>query len=218
LRSLARQLAEVQEAERKELARELHDQVGQNLAALDFRLNMIRDELAGKTTSPDSAQTHLEGCVGLLHQTAERVRNVMVDLRPPVLDDYGLLAALRWYGEQRLGPLGIAMSLEGTEPEPRLASAIELTLFRICQEALTNVIKHARARSVTVTMDTEPQTVRVTVADDGTGFDPESRSKLGPRTSWGLLTMAERAASVGGRCAVESRPGGGTRVIVEVSR
>ncbi|MBE9508228.1 MAG: ATP-binding protein, partial [Chloroflexi bacterium] len=143
---------------------------------------------------------------------------VMADLRPPVLDDYGLVAALRWYGAQLASRTSIAVTVQGHELIPRLALPVENALFRIAQEALTNVTKHAQATKATVAVEVDDETVRLIIADDGIGFDPASVTGPDGRRGWGLLTMAERAEAVGSRFRIESRPGQGTRVIVEVER
>jgi signal transduction histidine kinase len=232
LRALAAQMAEVAEDERQRLARELHDQVGQNLTALGINLNIIRMQMPEEAAAP--VRSRLDDSLSLVEQTAARIRDVMADLRPPVLDDYGLVAALHWYGEQFARRTDIATAVEGEEPVPRLAARVENALFRIAQEALTNVAKHAQATQVTVTVEVDGGTLRLVVADDGIGFDPSTtpfdpaQDKL--RTSpaplaepaggrgWGLLTMTERAEAVGGRCRIESDSRQGTRVVVEVDR
>jgi signal transduction histidine kinase len=135
-----------------------------------------------------------------------------------VLDDYGFVAALRWYGEQFTGRTGVAVAVEGEEPNPRPAARVENALFRIAQEALTNVAKHAQATQVTVAVVADGETLRLVVADDGIGFDPAPLAEPGGGRGWGLLTMTERAEAVGGRCSIESGPGQGTQVVVEVSR
>jgi len=228
LRALAARLAELTEAERQRLARELHDQVGQNLTALGINLNIVRMQLPEEATA--LVGSRLDDSLSLVEQTAARIRDVMADLRPPVLDDYGLLAALHWYGEQFARRTDIAIAVEGEEPVLRLAARVESALFRIAQEALTNVAKHAQATQVTVTVEVDSETLRLVVADNGVGFDPSTLREAALRTSpthlaepdgsrgWGLLTMTERTEAVGGRCRTESAPGQGTRIIVEVAR
>ncbi|MFQ5857357.1 MAG: ATP-binding protein [Anaerolineae bacterium] len=224
LLALTAQLAEAEEAERQRLARELHDQVGQNLTALGINLNIIRSQLPEEAAAP--VRSRLDDSLSLVEQTAERIRDVMANLRPPVLDDYGLVATLHWYGEQFARRTDIAIAVEGEEPVPRLAARVENALFRIAQETLTNVAKHAQATQVTVTVEVEGGTLRLVVADDGIGFDPSTTLRASPAPladpdggrGWGLLTMTERAEVVGGRCHIESYPGQGTRVIVEVNR
>ncbi len=145
-------------------------------------------------------------------ETVERTRDVMGELHPPVLDDYGLFAALHWYGDQFSKRTDIAVLFEGEELEPRLASDVESALFHIAQEALTNVAKHAHAKTVTLTLERVDGSTRLIIADDGEGFDPGGDAPHG----WGMITMRERAESVGSRVRVDSAPGKGTRVIVEL--
>ena len=215
LRALGARLAEVTEAERQRLSRELHDQVGQNLTALGINLNIIRTELMDE--APPSLRLRIEDSLALVMQTTESIRDVMADLRPPVLDDYGLVAALDWYGRQFSQRMKTAVVVEGEEPDPRLAPRMENALFRISQEALNNVAKHAQATEAVVTVTTSPEFVRLTIADDGIGFDA-ARVADDELPGWGLLTMTERAEVVGGVCRIDSQPGQGTRVIVEVKR
>jgi signal transduction histidine kinase len=216
LRALSAQLAEVAEAERQRLARELHDQVGQNLTALGINLNIVRTHMP--VEAGDAIRSRLDDSLSLVEQTTERIRDVMADLRPSVLDDYGLVAALHWYGEQFARRTGIAVVVEGEEPLPRPATRVESALFRIAQEALTNVAKHAQATHVLVSVQGQGKILRLVVADDGIGFDSGVMAGPGPDHGWGLLTMTERAEAVGGRCRIESLPGQGTRVSVEVAR
>jgi two-component system sensor histidine kinase UhpB len=214
LRALTTRLADVAEAERQRLSRELHDQVGQNLTALGINLNIIRSELLD-TASP-SLQHRIEDSLALVMQTTESIRDVMADLRPPVLDDYGLVAALEWYGRRYSQRTNTNVFVEGHEPVPRLAPRVENALFCIGQKALNNVAKHAQATQVIVTLEASPNLVRLTVADNGIGFDLARLSDGSELPGWGILTMTERADAVGGRCRIDSQPGQGTRVVVEV--
>jgi PAS domain S-box-containing protein len=216
LRALTMRLVEVEEDERQRLARELHDQVGQNLTALSINLNILQMQIPEETL--DQAHDRLRDSLALVEQTTERIRDVMADLRPPVLDDYGLTAALRWYAEQFASRTGIAATVHGKELVPRPSTSIENALFRISQEALTNVAKHAHATQVTVTVDVADATIHLIVADDGVGFDPSSAGSPGEQCGWGLLNMTERAEALGGHCRIESQLQQGTRVIVEVPR
>lgn len=217
LRVLSGRLAESQEIERKALAGELHDQVGQNLTGLDLNLNIIQGQLAAVSApTRELIQLRVNDSLALVEEMAERVRNLMSELSPSILDDFGLIAALQWYGKKLASRVDFTITVQGQEPAPRLATPIEHALFRITQEALTNVAKHAHASAVTLTLDTDNGTVRLVIADDGRGFDPVERNQAPTRQSWGLLMMTERAEAVGGNCCLESSPGQGTRVIVEV--
>jgi len=216
LRSLSRQLLNLQESERRHIAQELHDQVGQNLSALSVNLNIIRDHLSPE--SKTQIQNWVDDSSRLLETCMEQIRDVMAQLRPPVLEDYGLIAALRWYAEQFAKRTGIPAAVQGDEPAPRLSPGTEIALFRIAQEALTNVSKHARARQVTLTLELRPDCICLTVADDGVGFDPEAIRHAGEQPGWGLLNMRERAEALGGRFHLESAPGQGTHITSEVPR
>lgn len=217
LRALTRQLAEAQEVERKQLARELHDQVGQNLAGLGLNLNIIGSQLAETSLGTGPIQVHLADSLALVDQITEQIRDVMANLRPPVLDDYGLAAALHWYGARLAERTGLTVTVQGQGALPRLATSVENTLFRIAQEALTNVAKHARAGKVTVTLEMEDGNVRLVIADDGCGFDLTCLADPAGSHGWGVLIMAERAEAVGGWFRIESSPGQGTQVIVEIT-
>jgi two-component system sensor histidine kinase UhpB len=142
----------------------------------------------------------------------------MAELRPPVLDDYGLVAALRSHAARFAESTGLATEVLGDEPSPRLPLIVETALFRVTQEALTNVIRHAHARRVTLTLESEPDSARLTVADDGQGFSPQRPRGLGERPRWGLIAMRERVETVGGAMRIVSAPGQGTSIIVEVGR
>jgi len=216
LRAMTAQLAEVEDLERQRLARELHDQVGQNLTALGINLNIIQMQMPENASA--SVHYHLDDSLSLVEQTTERIRDVMADLRPPVLDDYGLVAALRWYGEKISRRIEIPISVEGEEPNPRLESHIENALFRIVQEALTNVTKHAQASYVKISVDVDREILHLTLLDDGIGFDPEDVIQPDNGQGWGLLSITERAEAVGGKCWIVSSPNQGTRVIVEIPR
>jgi len=216
LRTLAAWLAEAEEAERRRLARELHDQVGQNLTALSINLNFVRAHAAEGLT--DVVRSRLDDSLVLIEQTVECIRSVMADLRPAVLDNHGVVAALRWYGSQIALRTGIAITVQGEEPTPRLAPSVETALFRIVQEALTNVVKHAKATQVTITLEVNTATACLVIADNGAGFDLLRLTGPDGCHAWGLLSMTERAQAVGGYCHILSRPGQGTRVTVEVPR
>jgi two-component system sensor histidine kinase UhpB len=218
LRALTRQLTEAQEVERKELARELHDRVGQKLTALGLNLNLIWAQLTETASRAGLIQARLDDSLSLVAEMTEHIRDVMANLRPPVLDDYGLVAALHWYGSQLAPRVGFTITVQGEEPEPRLVTPVENVLFRIAQEALTNVAKHAQASQVMVTVRADNETVRLIIVDDGIGFEPACQAECVERQGWGLITMMERAEAVGGHCHIKSRPGQGTQVIVEVAR
>jgi PAS domain S-box-containing protein len=216
LRDLGARLAEVEEAERKRLAQHLHNMVGQNLTALGINLSLIKSQMSEQ--APPSVQATLEDSLDLVEGTTERIRLVMADLRPPVLDDYGLIPALDWYAKRVAPRIGVEIAVSGEEPAPRLPPRTEAALFRIAQEALTNVAKHARASQVEVTVSTTDSQVSLIIADDGVGFTDTRSQVRNEHGGWGIINMIERAEALGGCCEIDSVPGEGTRVTVEVAR
>jgi PAS domain S-box-containing protein len=212
LSALTARLSEVEEAERRRLAQELHDQVGQNLTALGLNINIVRAQL-GPDTAP-TVYTRLDDSLALVEETTERIRDVMANLRPPVLDDYGLAAALRWYAARLSMLVRLQIDVKEESPVRDIPVSTENALFRIAQEALNNVVKHAQAQNIIISLQYQP--LRLEVVDDGFGFDPHGLPEKD--FGWGLLTMQERAEAVGGHCRIESQPGQGTKVIVEVEK
>jgi len=212
LQTLARRLIEVQETSHRELARELHDRVGQNLTALNLNLNMLSELLPAEGLS--AIGTWLDDSQELVAETMDHVRDVMAELRPPGLDDFGLVAVLRWYADEFARRSGLTVAVHCPAPFPRLPREQEISLFRIVQEALTNVGKHARAQSVTIAVQASSVGLAVTVTDDGIGFDPATPNT---RPCWGLIAMRERALAMGWELHLESGPGKGTAVRVEVT-
>jgi signal transduction histidine kinase len=198
------------------MAQDLHDMVGQNLTALNINLYFIARRLSADT-SPEILE-RLGDSSRLVEQVVERIRNLMADLRPFILDDLGLPTALRWY----VGQFSKRTELPGRalvqEIQPRLSQDVETALFRIAQEALTNVAKHAQAREVVVELEQRDDRVVLTVTDDGTGFDFPAMRRDPTKTGVGLVDMRERAEALGGRIWVECEPGRGTQVQVHVPR
>lgn len=208
LQELSRRLLEVQEGERKRLARDLHDEMGQSLSALKLALNKLR------RGTPEARQDRLLGdCQAITSQMLEEVRRLTRELRPPVLDDLGLAAALEWQAEQQASRCGWALTCRVEPGLPRYAPDLEITCFRILQEALTNIARHAQARTVRVSLRAADGLLRLAVADDGVGFDADAAGH--PRqgvASYGLLGMRERAELIDGRLRLSSQPGRGTEV------
>jgi PAS domain S-box-containing protein len=212
LRVVSQRLVEVQEAERRELANALHDLIGQNLTALNINLNIVKNQSAATASSQVSAR--LEDSLKLVEETIESIRDVMAELRPAVLDDYGLAAALRWYADQFSERTAVATKVMERRPGHRLPASVEKALFLIAQEALANVAKYARASEVTLELVATAGVSRLTIVDDGCGFDPLACQQLAKDHGWGLMIMRERAAAVGAELAVESALGSGTRIVV----
>ncbi|HEA69269.1 MAG TPA: GAF domain-containing sensor histidine kinase, partial [Desulfobacterales bacterium] len=214
LRKMAARIQEVQETERKHLAQELHDRVGQSLTALNLDLNIIRNQLSDE--SRFKTADRLEDSMDLVEETTMHIRNVMAELRPQVLDDYGLLAALRWYGELFSERTQIPVNVSGKEPSTRLSLIVETIFFRIAQEALTNVAKHAGATLATVTLESVEDHLRLIVEDNGRGFNVANLDRSKEPAGWGLTTMKERAASMDGSVRIESESGKGTKIVTEI--
>ncbi|NLG51693.1 MAG: PAS domain S-box protein [Chloroflexi bacterium] len=214
LRTLSARLANAEEIQRRALAHELHDQLGQNLSALGISLSILKTQLG--PTLPEPAKERLDDSLAMLQQMTDHVRGLMADLRPPVLDDYGLVAALRWHGERFSLRTGIRVTVVGDEPNPRLDDAAEISLFRIAQEALINVAKHAQASAVRVAVEADGPVTRLVIADDGVGFDMSQVSAKKQQHGWGLIGMQERTQALGGRWLIDSAPGQGTRIVVEI--
>jgi len=200
LEALSRRLVDLQEAERRALARELHDEVGQILASLKLHLEN------GMALAPERAQALLGDLVG-------RVRNLSMDLRPPMLDELGLAPTLLWHFERYQAQTGVHVDFHLHEPVGRLAPEVETAAFRIVQEALTNVARHARVQAVIVSLETNADRLELRIEDRGVGFRPEEAWAAG---SSGLIGMRERARLLGGRFRVESAPGAGTRVTADL--
>lgn len=216
LRALAAKLQNLQEAERKALAQELHDRVGQNLTGLSINLGLIRSTLS--PVSLEQVQGRIADCVGLVGNTMECVRDVMAELHPPGLSEYGLPTALKLCCEQLSKRTGMRLTITANEPLARPDREFENALFRIAQEALMNAIRHSQARKVTVSLKPAGDGLSLCVADDGVGFDTSTQSSLAEGGRFGLITMRERAEAAGGEFRVESRPGMGTKVVVVLKR
>ncbi len=215
LKLYAKRLVELEETQKQKLARELHDQVGQRLSAIGMNLNILRNKIP---TDDSSLRSMLDDSLAMLEQTTECIRDVTIDLRPSILDDYGLVAALRWYCDLFSSRMGIVIDMHCEGIIERLPFEMENTLFRIVQEALSNVAKHAKSSSVKIILETSDKCVRLIIKDDGVGFDTESIPEPKKCKCMGLLIMSERTRAAGGIFRIESRPGQGTSVIVEVAR
>ena len=209
LRQLSRRLVEVQEEERRTLARELHDRAAQTLSALNINLVIMKDQI-----SADSKQrigSRLDDSMKLTAEAIRLIRNVVSDLRPTVLDDYGLQAALNSYIDEYKARFGIQVQLDHTEIViSRLEPGVAMTVLRIVQEALTNVVRHAQATQVQVSIGLANDMIHLIVQDDGIGITESQRT--GRLNSHGLKIMRERAEAFGGNVNVGLAPGRGTRV------
>jgi len=208
LQSLSRRLLEVQESERRYLARELHDEIGQYLTGLNLTLqNGARLQGANLRDCLDKAQ-------GLIRDFTARVRDLSLRLRPTMLDDLGLVPALVWHFERYTEQTGIEVVFEHRGLTERFPAEVETAAYRIVQEALTNVARHADVRLARVRLWMDRDTLHLRIDDQGNGFDPRGAPGRGP--SSGLSGMKERAVLLGGTLTIDSSPGAGTRLAVEL--
>jgi len=202
--TLARSALRVQEDERRRIARELHDGIGQNLTAIKHQLAVLQAQL------PAAEAERIGACIELCAQTLEDTRQLSRLLRPQVLDDLGLEAALHWLARsvQAPGKLEVAVHLEAL---PELDAEVQTLLFRVCQEALSNVVKHANASDAMLRLGARAGYVQLTVWDNGPGFDVANAAGAGRRgTAAGLSGMRERLALYGGELRVDSDADSGT--------
>ena len=214
LQAMSRQLVDAQESERRQFSRELHDRVGQNLTALSINLDILKTQLAGNGN--EAFCSRLNDAASLLEATAGAIENVMSELRPPMLDDYGLLPALQWYASEFSNRTCIQVSVDGDEGMERLTQASEIALFRIVQEALNNAAKHAHAKSIRIALERSSARFMMTVSDDGVGLDTALIPPGRRRPGLGMVTMRERAQAAGGQFEIEAAAGRGTRVVVRI--
>lgn len=213
-RRYAQRLVEMEEDIRKKLAAELHDELGRNLTLLGINFTLLTEDMPEELQKKQGAR--IKGVRGLIEDASRIVRNIMGELRPPVLDDYGLPAALRWHCGLYSKSTAIRVNIRAAEPFPRIGPEKESALFRIAQEALVNVAKHARASGVTLTLGRAKGRIRLSIADNGRGFELRGGSAAQAYSGWGLTIMRERALSVGGTFRLDTAPGKGTSIVAEV--
>jgi two-component system sensor histidine kinase UhpB len=207
---LASRVIEVQERERQHLARGLHDDVGQSLTALKINLETIK-----KTGSLEGPS--LQNGIDIVASVLSQVRSLSLDLRPPQLDNLGLIATLRSYVENKSNLANVKGWFESSPISAELHHDIENTCFRIVQEAVTNILRHAKAENIWVKVSQRQDQLNVSIRDDGKGFDIEkARSSAISGTSFGLLNMEERAVLVGGTMDIASAPGEGVEIVLQL--
>ena len=199
-RVLVRRLLAAGEEERRRIARELHDEISQLLTVIQLSLEPVAEQAGGK----------LDRVKELLSKTQKEIHRIIYDLRPSLLDDLGLAAAVKWYASSYLEPAGLQVSLE-VEDDLELPAEVEITTFRIYQEIITNILRHAEAESVSIELYARGGRLVLAVEDDGVGFDPTEKVE-----GAGLLGMRERASLVGGRLDIDSEPGMGSHVALEI--
>jgi two-component system, NarL family, sensor histidine kinase DevS len=204
-RDALRRVVEAQELERRRLARELHDETGQALTSILLGLNAVEEAKSDELR--DAAGKELRD---LVVSTLQDVRRLAVELRPKALDDFGLVPALERLAQTFTEQIGIETDVEASLGTERLPPEVETALYRLVQEALTNVVKHARASHVSISLVRRTRSVSVVVEDDGVGFSDPSGDGLG------LIGMRERVGLLDGRLEVEANPGRGTTIVAEV--
>jgi two-component system sensor histidine kinase UhpB len=208
------QIIEAQENERRRISRELHDEIGQALTAIKFNLDMIDKELP--QTLP-TVRGRLGDAKSLSNQTLTAMRQLSMDLRPTMLDELGLIPTLRWYIQNFSNRLNIDSQFQVIGFEEKLPPQIETAFYRIVQEALNNISKHAGATRVEIFFEHKDSTIFASITDNGRGFDldrvyhPES-----PGRSFGIIGMQERVSLLGGKIDIQSSPGCGTRIHIKV--
>jgi two-component system sensor histidine kinase UhpB len=210
VRWLSRQVLTAQEEERQRIARELHDETAQSLTSLLIGLRVIE-----KATTPQEIATRIAELRSQTGRTLEEVRKMAVDLRPSTLDDLGLAAALQWYTDDFAKRTRTPVSFAADGLDRRLPDDVEVVVYRIVQEALTNVAKHADATGVDVAVSRGPSDIVAVVMDDGRGFDIDAVMSSRER-GLGLFGMQERVALVGGTLRMASQPGRGTRISLSI--
>jgi signal transduction histidine kinase len=209
LQRLSRRLLEVQEAERRHMARELHDDIGQGLTALKLNLESLargRDSAAFEARIGEALET--------TRHTIERVRQLSVNLRPLQLDDLGLAAALRSHLDRQAKLGGLAPHFEIQEVPLKISADIETACFRVAQEAINNIVRHSKAANVWLRLFVAGERLALSVRDDGSGFDVAAAQKRAAAgASLGVVSMEERVALAGGSFQIHSAPGQGTVVV-----
>ena len=208
LRRMSRKLVDLQETERRRLARELHDEMGQALGALKLNLERMK----ARPTGADHG-TFLEESIGIVDHLVQQARSLALDLRPSLLDDFGLVPAVRWYVDKQAQRAGLTAEILDGIGRTGVPAEVETACFRVVQEAVANVVRHARARRVTVELALDGGDILLAIEDDGVGFDaPKTRRSAPLDGSFGILGMEERVTLAGGRFELDSTPGRGTVV------
>ena len=210
LQLLSKQLLDTQESERRHIARELHDEIGQAMTGVQMNLQIIAPLLTDA-----SAKTRLEDTSLAIERVLQQIRNLSLDLRPSILDDFGLVPALRWLLERQAQRTGLHIEFTADALGKRAPEQIETVCFRVTQEAITNITRHAYARQVSVQLRCSPSDLELTIQDDGVGFDvTQAIERAAQGSSMGLLGLQERVILVGGNVEISSALNQGTRIHV----
>ncbi len=211
---MIRALVAAQEQERRRIARDLHDVIGQALTAVKLNLEALRRDPGGRPSDSD-----LRRSIAIVDQAMRDIRDVAIDLRPAILDDLGLVAAVRWYVSRQGRLVGYRTRFTADVIPPGLGDELESACFRVLQEALTNVARHSQARHVRVELRRMQGDLVLVVEDDGVGFDVlRARRRAGRQPHLGLTGMSERICTIGGSIEITSAPGRGTRISARFPR
>jgi signal transduction histidine kinase len=217
LRTLSLKIVDAQENERRQVAKELHDSIGASLAAIKYA---VEGRLMHMPEAPPDDTISLEKVVAHLNDTIREVRRISSSLRPSMLDDLGLLSTIEWYcrnSGEMYADTRLEARLEADEAD--IPDPLKIIIYRVLQEAVNNALKHGEATAVQVSLEALPDGIRLCVTDDGRGFDPQTAGKdRDAMTGFGLEGMRDRAAMAGGRLAIDSQPGEGTTVCLELPR
>lgn len=210
MRAFVRSLIEAQEAERRRVSIELHDQVGQILTAVKMNLHALRKTCS----SAPEILASIEQNLNVINEAVEQVKDLSVDLRPLLLDDFGLVVAVRWYLDRQVTDTGVAVEFVSLslKDDDRFPATLETACFRIVQEGVTNIVRHAGAKRISVKLERNGGELLLVISDDGIGFDPEAVRAAETRATWGLTAMEERAQAVGGTLTIDSAPSRGTQI------
>jgi len=212
LQTLFQQLMHVQEQERRQLARDLHDEIGQALTAVKMNLQTLQRS-GGATASA----TPLEDSLTIIDGIMQHVRDLSLDLRPSLLDDLGLASAVRWYVSRQAERAGWAADVATEESLSQLPPDVAIACYRLVQEAVTNAMRHAKASRITVCLHRQGGDLDIRIRDDGAGFDvSEVQTRVAQRQSVGLLGMEERVRLLDGELRIDSHPGKGTEIRVRI--
>jgi signal transduction histidine kinase len=210
IRQLTEHLQNIREEERIHIAREIHDELGQQLTVMKMDVSWLNKKMI---SGDEYVKQKLKGLNEMLEGTVKTVRRISSELRPSLLDDLGLVAAMEWQLKEFKQRSGIVTSLITPEAEQQLPDTVKTGLFRIFQESLTNVARHAHAKKVKVSLQYKDRKIVLTVQDDGKGFD---KKKTADKRTLGILGMKERTLMMGGEYEITSTPGKGTTVLVAI--
>jgi signal transduction histidine kinase len=210
LHSLYAQLQNIREEERLQIARDIHDELGQQLTGLKMEISWLVKKL---DTKDETIKGETKDILNLIDETIKSVRRISSNLRPGILDDLGLIAALEWHSEEVEKRSGIKIDFKVNTAEPNLSVSAATALFRIYQEALTNVVRHANANKVTSSLRMNNNSLILKVVDDGKGIDPAISNN---KKTLGLVGIRERTFILGGNYELNSEPGKGTEIIISI--